>query len=446
MIIYYYIIYFKANTDVCTNMRKSFMNAASIMGTHSNALVQAEAVGCLQQLHLFSPESVHVATLVPTLVRNLSSNYLAQRKAAVFCLRQIVHREARLVCDLALNMKPEDCPKLMTMEYGLPGILFAMLDYETDTEMLKNIRDTLTSMITLIVSENLGIWLSICKNVLTTAVENITSPDEIHLMANKLDLGVNAMINSGSGGNTTSAISDIGSKITDDDDEDADDNTEYHANDSSFGSLTAIQPRWATRVFAAQCVRKICEVSHEGLIVHLSELIRMAFIAATSDSDQLRLEGLHMLHEIIDRFANVPEPEFPGHFLLEQYQAQVGAALRPAFSSDTPSHITAVACEVCSAWIGSGVARNLNDLRRVHQLLVSSLNKLNLKPCNTQLFNESMATLEKLSILKAWAVVYIVAMEANGMAPAALLHQQLQNNNGNYKTAYKFYYTIEIYL
>lgn len=65
---------------------------------------------------------------------------------------------------------------------------------------------------------------------------------------------------------------------------------------------------------------------------------------------------------------------------------------------------------MCSAWIGSGVARDLNDLRRVHQLLVSSLAKLHSKTNSTQLYNESMATLEKLSILKAWAEVYIVAM------------------------------------
>jgi hypothetical protein len=46
-------------------------------------------------------------------------------------------------------------------------------------------------------------------------------------------------------------------------------------------------------------------------------------MAATSDCDQLRLEGLRTLHEVIDTFARVPEPEFPGHLLLEQYQAQV---------------------------------------------------------------------------------------------------------------------------
>ena len=104
---------------------------------------------------------------------------------------------------------------------------------------------------------------------------------------------------------------------------------------------------------------------------------------------------------------------FKGHVILEQYQAQVGAALRPAFAADTPSHITAAACDVCSAWIGSGVARDLGDLRRVYQLLVTSLAKLKPK-LNSQrqvIFNESALTLEKLSILKAWAEVYIVSMK-----------------------------------
>ncbi len=93
---------------------------------------------------------------------------------------------------------------------------------------------------------------------------------------------------------------------------------------------------------------------------------------------------------------------------MEQYQAQVGAALRPAFAPDTPGHVTAAACDVCSAWLGSGVARDPVDLRRVYQLLVSSLGKL--RPKASPLYNESALTLEKLSILKAWAEVYIVCM------------------------------------
>jgi hypothetical protein len=134
-------------------------------------------------------------------------------------------------------------------------------------------------------------------------------------------------------------------------------------------------PRWPTRVFAAQCVRRLITVTAESknpahfdlglarerlishgngtcllhlsrvvftrvafqlkffglaldragdfLVLHLSDLIRMGFIAATGDCDPLRLEGLLLLQLIIDKFSQVPEPEFPGHYLLEQYQAQV---------------------------------------------------------------------------------------------------------------------------
>lgn len=85
----------------------------------------------------------------------------------------------------------------------------------------------------------------------------------------------------------------------------------------------------------------------------------------------------------------------------------MSAALRPAFSEDTPSHVTAAACRVCGTWIGSGVARDLNDLRRVYHLLVTSLKKL--KPGFNinfnSLYNESVATFECLAILKAWAQV-----------------------------------------
>lgn len=408
----------QGNTTSVSTARSSFLCACAVMQSHLDPLVQAEATGCLQQLHLFAPRHVNLSTLVPTLCRNLTSNYLMLRKAAVSCLRQLTQREAKEVCDHAMTLVNEENVITIT-DSGLPGVLFGMLDTESDAEMIKNIHDTVTSMLQRLASENLSQWLSLCKNVLTVATET-SGPEE----QNVKDL-----------------VHD-----DDNDDEEVDDDIEYHAEENTE-THPAVQPRWPTRVYAAECVRKIittCEASNPAhfdlslakemqmtksrgdyLVLHLSDLIRMSFMAATSDSDQLRLEGLKTLQEIIDKFARVPEPEFPGHLLLEQFQAQVGAALRPAFSPDTPSHVTAAACEVCSAWIGSGVARDLNDLRRVHQLLVSSLNKLHSKSNSTQLFNESMATLEKLSILKAWAEVYIVAMVGNGSAPSSSIMKKL---------------------
>ena len=53
-------------------------------------------------------------------------------------------------------------------------------------------------------------------------------------------------------------------------------------------------------------------------------------------------------------------------------------------------------------------------MRRVHQLLVSSLGKLT-KGNAKGLYNESATTLEKLSILKAWAEVYVVAVHGTSL-------------------------------
>lgn len=46
-------------------------------------------------------------------------------------------------------------------------------------------------------------------------------------------------------------------------------------------------------------------------------------MGATSDNTSLRLAGLACLQDVITRFSSIPEPEFPGHVILEQFQAQV---------------------------------------------------------------------------------------------------------------------------
>ncbi|XP_050519241.1 HEAT repeat-containing protein 5B isoform X2 [Diabrotica virgifera virgifera] len=411
-------------SSVCT-ARSSFLGACAVMQDHYDPLVQAEATGCLQQLHLFAPKHVNLSSLVPTLCRTLSSNHLLLRKAAISCLRQLVQREAKEVCEHALNLANESRDNnkvegLLITESGLPGVFFSMLDTETDLALIKDIHDTIISMLQVLAASNLSQWLGLCKDVLTISTD--TNDDR----SNILNVDVEEIF-------------------------EADDQVEFHAEEDP--SHPTIQPRWPTRVFAAECVRKIiavCESNktdhfdllkakelqlkqgrNDFLCLHLSDLIRMAFIAATSDSDPLRLQGLKTMQDIIEKFAKVPEPEFPGHLLLEQYQAQVGAALRPAFLPDTSSLVTAAACEVCSTWIGSNVARDLNDLKRVHQLLVSSLTKFRNKNNSSQLYNESLATLEKLSILKAWAEVYIVAMKGSDAVSSFTVTIASTNDNDN---------------
>lgn len=138
----------------------------------------------------------------------------------------------------------------------------------------------------------------------------------------------------------------------------------------------------------------------------------------------------------------------------------MSAALRPQFSLDTSAHVTAKACHVCSRWISSGIARDLNDLRRVHQLLVSSLQKLSSNGgksssgvtneadkqassnntattaspqqqfsmqntvSNDQLiYSELSLTIEKLAVLRGWAEVYIVAKHKSSSNDRSKQHE-----------------------
>uniref|UniRef100_A0A4W3GGK7 HEAT repeat-containing protein 5B n=1 Tax=Callorhinchus milii TaxID=7868 RepID=A0A4W3GGK7_CALMI len=399
----------QGNGASTSTIRSSCLVGCAIMQDHSDSLAQAAAISCLQQLHMFAPRHVNLSSLVPSLCVHLCSSHLLLRRAAVACLRQLAQREAAEVCEYAMSLLRNVGDKESSgigniTETGLEGVLFGMLDRETDRKLCADIHDTLGHMLSSLAVEKLSHWLKLCKDVLAATTD------------------VNAA------GQLEGMRDDDGEKK-----DEMDDEIMFTSIGDDDKSKPSVAPRWATRVFAADCLCRImllCENAdkvhfdlakartaklknprNDLLVLHLSDLIRMAFMAATDHSNELRMAGLQALEDIIKKFAAVPEPEFPGHVILEQYQANVGAALRPAFSQDTPSDITAKACQVCSTWIGSGVVSDLNDLRRVHNLLVSSLDKVQAgKGSSSQLYSESATTMEKLAVLKAWAEVYIVAM------------------------------------
>ena len=154
------------------------------------------------------------------------------------------------------------------------------------------------------------------------------------------------------------------------------------------------------------------------LVLHLNTLIVFSLIACRSANDQLRSSGLLLLKHILLRFSRPKQQEqmdSPDDLILEQYQTQISAALRPSFSQGTPSHVTAQACDVCSIWISSGMGYELHDLRRAHQLLIASLQKLTgIEPRRKEtnmLQCEHNVTMENLAVLKVWADVYHVAIE-----------------------------------
>ena len=104
------------------------------------------------------------------------------------------------------------------------------------------------------------------------------------------------------------------------------------------------------------------------------------------------------------------DPDVAGSFLLEQYQANISAALRPAFSSDSLPLVSVKASCVAAKWLSSGVASSTNDIQRVYRLMVSSLDLIRY-PTKEGHASPKMCQLKDEACIISWADIYIAAAE-----------------------------------
>lgn len=72
-------------------------------------------------------------------------------------------------------------------------------------------------------------------------------------------------------------------------------------------------------------------------------------------------------------FGKTPDPDFAEATLLEQYQAQIGSALTPAFAADSSPELAAEAINVCATFIATGIVTDVDRMGRILKLLVSAL-------------------------------------------------------------------------
>lgn len=127
------------------------------MQNHPDSLVQAEAINCLQQLHVFAPSHINLGTVVRKLCINLSSPHLLLRRATVACFRQLSQREAKDVCEHAsaageeLNKHQQSSYAVVIGDKGLEGtqyVLISLCDISSALVTLKLWHFTTTKALT----------------------------------------------------------------------------------------------------------------------------------------------------------------------------------------------------------------------------------------------------------------------------------------------------------
>ncbi|TYI72771.1 hypothetical protein E1A91_D07G082500v1 [Gossypium mustelinum] len=286
-----------------------------------------ESVRFTQQLVLFAPHAVSVHSHVQTLLLTLSSRQPALRHLAVSTLRHLIEKDPVSVIDEQIEDN-----------------LFCMLDEETDSEIGNLIRGTIMRLLYVSCPSRPSRWISICRNMVLAMSTRATA--EI------------------SSGNDSTSGPDGDSRLNfGDDDENMVSDSKHipvqgHAFETSIvGRNRDKHLRYRTRVFAAECLsylpeavgtnpahfdlslasRKVAneQVSGDWLVLQVQELISVAYQISTIQFENMRPIGVRLLSSVVDKFETVPDPELPGHFLLEQYQAQLISAVRTALDTSS---------------------------------------------------------------------------------------------------------------
>ncbi|KAF9536653.1 hypothetical protein EC957_010178, partial [Mortierella hygrophila] len=414
--------------------------------------VIVQGIRCTQHLIMFAPLLVDMSTLVPFLQARLRrSTGLSLKKAAITCMYQLVQRDVKSVFQHSMG--------------GLDDQFFKLLD--TDPT-LQDVKDVVRSWITQTALEQPSQWIDICRKVLSrtaideggelnsnaaaggasSGVPEVSQPngddggfgddfddddndnmfDDISKPVKKATGGLPASdsTSSGAASGAQSPVPDAGLSVV--------------VPDRSVKAAPALPPRWRTRIFALECIRQVIDVvSTSGiadhfdlvvarrkkrnfgadfLVLKVADLIKMTVYAASTPIQEIRMEGLLLLRQTIEKFKETVDPEVPDSVLLEQYQAQIGAALTPAFTAESTPEVVSLGVKVCAVYVGSGIIQEVDRFGRVLKLLIGALEKCKEDKRLTAVGDVTDLTphashMIKWAVLNAWAELQVASVHRN---------------------------------
>ncbi|KAJ3149761.1 hypothetical protein HDU89_003518 [Geranomyces variabilis] len=430
--------------SMSTKIRELCFMLYEQMKAEDDPFVVVEAIRCIQHFILFAPKHVDIFTLIPFLQMQLAGNTLTSqgyltRKAAVTCMYQLAQRSPGLVLEAAGNNQLEEQ-------------LFALLDMETDPTIRDEIRDILVNLLKHVAPDRPSRWLTLCKSILSKtggSVGEAPAADDLNDVAKE---GLENQEDDDDGFSADFTGAPGGAKVSDAKVQQSATAANLSSGISAKLVLLLLKPRWRTQVFALICLRHILTViSQTGvqehfdlglakesaekqqglqqkrpdyLVFKLADLIRMAFSAATANVNDLCLEGLRLLQDILEKFARAPDPDFEDHALLEQYQAQIGAALTPCFAADSAPDVLSLACHVSAVYIGSGINKDIATMSRILRLLTALMDRYKDFETDARPDASSPAPasphadlLVRISTLTAWARLHTASATHSYLSP-----------------------------
>ncbi|XP_031496740.1 protein SWEETIE isoform X2 [Nymphaea colorata] len=321
-----------------------------------------ESVRFTQQLVLFAPQAMSVHSHIQSLLPTLSSRQPALRHLAVSTLRHLIEKE----------------PVAVINEH-IEGNLFCMLNEETDSEIGTLVRATIMRLLHASCPSYPQLWIQLCRSVvLATSGKWVNAHSSLEHDISAGNSDGDMAINYG------------------DDREDMIATTYNAQGRGSFFDIQRIQVkndkhlRYRTRVFAAECLSHIPAAvgfdaahfdltlarerhfndSSDWLVLHIQELVALAFQVSTSQFENMQPMGVSILCTVLDKFEKTLDPEVQGHLLMEQYQAQLVSAVRTALDINSSPLLLEAGLQLAAKILTSGILRGDHvALQRIFHLI-----------------------------------------------------------------------------
>jgi hypothetical protein len=351
-------------------------------------LVLIESLKCEEHLSLYAPGHMDFTAYVKALQRDLDSPLPRIRSMAIDGLHNTMRRNADEV--------------IRTADPGLEDTLWLILNAAPEEDVVKNIMRNWLHQTGL---SDTATWVQRCNGVLTK-------------LTVKADAKPKTAVQTSTTANADLQDEEVAGFAA----------SAGRGDDAATGSSTQEYLKWQTRTFAMDLLHELISTitrdaavdedstSQAALQSRIADVVRIAFSASTAGVVELRLRGLKIINQVLKLFGKTPDPDFAEASLLEQYQAQIGSALTPAFAADSSPELAAQAVNVCATFISTGIVKDVERMGRILKLLVSALENFSTESENAAIgdlkgLSSNALVMVKMAVFSAWAELQIASAE-----------------------------------